>query len=369
MSDDSGGGGEKTHDPTPKKLEDARKKGDVPRSAEVSAVAAYAGLLLAVLAGGGLAAGKAGSVLTGFLAAPDRMTGLILGPGGGALSATIVLDVVIALAPFFVVPFLAVVAVLVAQGSFVVSGEKLMPKLSRISPVATAANKYGPTGLVEFAKSTAKLIAISVGAFFLLLAELETIIGTARASTQAQVGVMGDMFLKLLIGVIVIASAIALADLMWQRFDHSRKLRMSFQEIRDESKEAEGDPHMRARRRQRALEMSQNRMLADVPTADVIIVNPTHVSIALKWSRAKGSAPVCVAKGQDEMALRIREAAGAAGVPIHRDAPTARALHAVVEIGREIPQEHYRAVAAAIRFAETMRQKARARGWGPRGPT
>ena len=122
---------------------------------------------------------------------------------------------------------------------------------------------------------------------------------------------------------------------------------------------------MKAQRRSRAEAIATNRMLLDVPKADVVIVNPTHFAVALKWSRAKGSAPVCVAKGEGEVALRIREVAATAGVPIHADPPTARALHATVEIGREIAPEHYRAVAAAIRFADRMRQRRAARGAPP----
>ena len=160
----------------------------------------------------------------------------------------------------------------------------------------------------------------------------------------------------------LIAVAIAGVDLVWQRFDHARKLRMSFQEMREETKQSEGDPHMKAQRRSRAEAIATNRMLLDVPKADVVIVNPTHYAVALKWARTKGSAPVCVAKGEGEVALRIREIAATAGVPVHSDPPTARALHATVEIGREIAPEHYRAVAAAIRFADRMRKAARARG-------
>ena len=132
--------------------------------------------------------------------------------------------------------------------------------------------------------------------------------------------------------------------------------------MREEAKQSEGDPHMKAQRRSRAEAIATNRMLLDVPKADVVIVNPTHYAVALKWSRTRGSAPVCVAKGEDELALRIREIAATARMPVHADPPTARALHATVAIGREIAPEHYRAVAAAIRFADRMRKAARAPG-------
>jgi len=128
----------------------------------------------------------------------------------------------------------------------------------------------------------------------------------------------------------------------------------------DETKEAEGDPHLKNERRQRGHRIATNRMLADVPGADVVIVNPAHYAVALKWSRLPGEAPICVAKGVDEIAAAIREAARGAGVPIHADPPTARVLHATTRIGAQIPEGQYRAVAVAIRFAEDMRRKARA---------
>jgi flagellar biosynthetic protein FlhB len=133
---------------------------------------------------------------------------------------------------------------------------------------------------------------------------------------------------------------------------------MTRQEMTEEHKESEGDPHFRAHRRQRGQEIAMNRMLRAVPEADVVLVNPTHYAVALKWNRKDGRAPVCIAKGRDEVAARIRERANAAGVPVHRDPPTARALHAALDIGDEIGREHYQAVAAAIRFAEAMRKKA-----------
>ena len=362
MSEEDASGGEKTHDPTQKKLEDARKKGDIAKSTELAVTASYLALFIAFFAIGGQALQSSGAGLSVFLEQPDRLTGQILGPGGGLLSARLVWASVGSLSPLFIVPLAGALLAFVAQRAFVFSLEKLQPKLSRVSPIATAKQKFGPTGLVEFAKSTAKLIAISLIAGVLLWVEISAIVGSARATPAALSVTMSAMFMRLFTGILVVSAAIAFIDFAWQRFDHMRKLRMSFQDIKDENKEVEGDPHLKNRRRQRAVEISKNQMLADVPEADVVIVNPTHVSVALKWSRAKGTAPVCVAKGVDHVALQIREIADRSGVPLHRDVPTARALYDLVEIGDEIPPEQYKAVAAAIRFAEDMRRKARARG-------
>ena len=136
---------------------------------------------------------------------------------------------------------------------------------------------------------------------------------------------------------------------------------MTHQEIKDESKQAEGDPYMRASRRERGREIANNRMLHDVASADVIITNPTHYAVAMKWTRAEGSVPVCVAKGEDELARRIRVRAEQEKIPIHSDPPTARSLHALVDVGKPILPEHYKAVAAAIVFADKLRAQQRER--------
>lgn len=359
MSEDAG---EKTHDPTPGRLEEARRKGDVPRSADVAAAAGYLGLLAALLALGPWSADRLAAVLMVFIDQPDRLVGMILGPGGPGLSAALIGEAMLAAAPILLAPAALVLVALFAQQGVVFAPDKLEPKASRLSPLSNAKQKFGPTGLVEFAKSLVKLIAIAGALHLLLRRDLDAMIGAATADPRVIGAMIGDELVKLLTVASLIAAVIAAIDLIWQRFDHRRKLRMSLQEVKDEMKSSEGDPHVKSQRRARAQEIATNRMLLDVPKADVVIVNPTHYAVALKWSRAQGSAPVCVAKGVDEVALRIRAVAETARIPVHSDAPTARALHATVEIGREIAPEQYRAVAAAIRFADRMRRAARSRG-------
>ena len=359
MSEESSG--EKVFDPTPQKLAEARRKGDVAKSTDVHTAATYLALLAVFVTVGGFAVDQAASVLMVLIGQPDRLTGMILGPGGGQISASIIAEALWALAPIFLLPIGAVIVSLVGQQALVFSGEKLIPKMSRISLISNAKNKFGPTGLVEFAKSAVKLTAISVALWIYLVGDLDVMIGAARAEPQVMGALMMETLVVLLSITAVISVAIAAIDVSWQRFDHERKLRMSYQDLKEENKQSEGDPHMKAQRRQRGQEIANNRMLLEVPKADVIIVNPTHYAVALKWSRTKGSAPSCVAKGEGEIALRIREIAGDSGIPIHSDPPTARALHATVEIGAEIPPEQYKAVAAAIRFADRMRAAAKGR--------
>ncbi len=354
--------GEKTFDPTPAKLEEARKKGDVPRSVDLNAAASYLALLGAILLTGAWAIGHSADALLVFIDQPDRLMGVILGPGGPGLSAGIVGDAIVGLIPIFLMPAVAVIVSLIAQQAVAFSATKLEPKLSKISLISNAQQKFGPTGLVEFLKSAIKLGAISWALFHVLVRDLDAMIGAAVADPH----IIGEMMMESLISLLtitcVIAVTIGLVDILWQRFDHARKLKMSLKDIRDEQKQSEGDPYVKAQRRQRGEAIAMNQMLLDVPKADVVIVNPTHYAVALKWSRSKGSAPVCVAKGEDEIAHRIREIANTAGIPIHSDPPTARALYATIAIGREIRPEQYKAVAAAIRFAERLRKAARARG-------
>ena len=362
---EGGSGGEKVFDPSPQRLQEARKRGDIPRSADMNAAVSYLALLLVILAAGGVLVAKSGGVLTRFLAEPDRLVGQILGPGGGGVSAGLVGAATLPLLPLFAAPMAAVILCLIAQQSLVFAGEKLEPKLSRLSILANAKQKFGPSGLVEFLKSVVKLCAVSAALGWYLMRDFEEMVGAARRDPRMLATSLVETLVVLLSLTAAIAVVVGAADLLWQRFDHKRRLRMSLQELKEEHKSSEGDTHVKAQRRSRAEAIANNRMLLDVPKADVILVNPTHYAVALKWSRAKGSAPVCVAKGEDAVALRIREVAETAGVPIHRDPPTARALHATVKIGEEIAPEHYRAVAVAIRFADKMRKAARRREGRP----
>ncbi|MFC7702605.1 flagellar type III secretion system protein FlhB [Plastorhodobacter daqingensis] len=353
--------GEKEHEPSQRKLEQAREKGEVVKSTELTTAAAYLGLLLAGVIAGLATLRQAGDAGLVLLDQADRLAPLFL-TQGSAIAGGLLGTVALAMAPLLLLPAVCVFLALVAQRAIVFAPDKLMPKLSRISPLGNAKNKFGRSGLFEFAKSFLKLIIISLVLWIFLLSRLPEIV----ASLHLAPGPISALFFRLvgafLSIILVIATLLGAVDYLWQRHEHLRKNRMTRKEMMDEMKNSEGDPHIKQQRRQRGYEIATNRMMADVPKSDVVIVNPTHYAVALKWDRTTPGAPVCVAKGVDEVAARIRAAAAEAGVPLHHDAPTARALHATVRIGEQIRPEHYRAVAAAIRFAETMRQKAR-KGW------
>jgi flagellar biosynthetic protein FlhB len=344
-----------------KRLDEARARGEVTKSTELNAAAAYAGLVLVSLLAGGYsitAMGNAGMVLLGqadrlapmFMHAPTAPTGAVAAAFG------------IASLPLFVAPAAAVLLALFAQRALVFAPEKLEFKLSRISPLATAKQKFGAEGLVEFAKNSVKMVVISVLLGVYLAARAPDILGSLYLEAGTAMLLLMRFFTEFLVLVVVISAVFGGVDYFWQGALHAKRNRMSRKEMMDEMKDSEGDPHVKQHRRARGQEIATNRMLADVLSADVIVVNPTHYAIALKWNKAKGAAPICVAKGVDEVAARIREAANAAGVPIHSDPPTARALYAAVRLGDQILPEHYRAVATAIRFAEKMRKQARALG-------
>ncbi len=351
---------DKTHEATQHKLEKAREKGEFARSADLNTAGSYAGFLLAAVAAGAGAVDEAGSLMMRLVGQPDRIAPLVFsgGPGMAALGG-LLLGVGVALLVFFLLPGAVAFLSVVAQRSLVFATARLEPKLSRINPVENAKNKFGPSGLFEFAKSAVKLLAFCLLLGVYLGGQMPRMAASLHAEAGQIGALMARMSTEFLTVVVMLALQIGAVDFFWQRFDHARRQRMSHKEVRDEHKDHEGDPHMKQQRRQKGMEIVSGRMMEDVPKADVVIVNPTHYAVALRWSRTPGSAPVCVAKGVDHLALRIRELARANGVPVHHDPPVARALHAETEIGEEIDSRHYRAVAAAIRFADSMRRKAR----------
>lgn len=358
MSDEESSG-EKSFDATPKRLEDARKKGEIPKSVDLATAASYLGFILAAVLAAPTGLNTAFQALAGVVSQADHLSTIAVTGGATSFVAELSFPVLIGILPFFALPALLVLAVLFAQQAVLFAPQKITPKLSKISPIAGAKNKFGPKGLFEFAKSAVKLIMVSVLLWWFAKGKLDEILVALMTNPAQIMSQLLSLLIEFLILVFVMSLIIGGIDYLWQVAEHLRKNRMTRQEVTDETKQAEGDPHHKQTRRQRAYDIAMNQMLADVPTADVVIVNPTHYAVALKWDRDSKQAPVCVAKGVDEIAARIREIANDAKVAIHSDPPTARALHATVEIGNVIQPDQYRAVAAAIRFAEDMREKAR----------
>ena len=352
---------DKSFDPTPQKLLEARKKGDVAKSNDLLTASAYLGLLIAIFSAGAGALGQFGTAMMTLLDQADSLVpmffdGRASGPSGGLMQA-----VGWSLAPIFLFPAVGVILAMFAQQAWVFAPSKLEPKLNRLSVISNAKNKFGRDGIFEFFKSFIKLLIFSACLALFIRAWLPEMIGVLQTDPHTVIALLAKVCTAFLGVVVIVSGVIGGVDALWQHASHIRKNMMSRKDITDETKQSEGDPHLKQERRQRAMEASQNQMMKEVPTADVIIVNPTHYAVALKWSRLPGEAPVCVAKGVDEIAATIRRLGAEAGVPIHSDPPTARALHAAVNLGDQIRHEDYAAVAAAIRFAEDMRRRAKGR--------
>jgi flagellar biosynthesis protein FlhB len=345
---------DKSFDPTPSRLERARREGDVAISRELNGAAAYIGLYLAI-AGAAASAPMIGDALAALLARPEDFVPFT---GGAGLQAIILTAMLPALA-LLVGPAAGSAAALIVQQSVVMAFPRIKPKLSRLSPIANAKHKFGPDGLMEFARSGVVLAFILAGLAAAWAGRFEALPGAAYTQGKA-VGALVAVEIALFVAAIAVFTlAVGLVDVLWVRMRHRKRLMMTLEEVKRDAKETEGDPFFKSARRERAKAVATNRMLADVPKASVVVVNPEHYAVALRWDGPKAGPPVCVAKGVDKMAEKIRELASLNGVPIRRDPPTARAIYAVVDVGQEIRREHFAAIAAAIHFAEAVRKKAR----------
>ncbi|WP_417273261.1 EscU/YscU/HrcU family type III secretion system export apparatus switch protein [Celeribacter halophilus] len=349
--------GDKQYEPSQKRLDDARKKGEIPRSNDLTTTAAYFGFVATAMALGAASFQKIGTALQSLLGNADLYAQDWLEGSGKPWTMGLIQEIGAGLVPWFALPALMAIAVVFATKSMLFSPSKIEPKLSKISPVSNAKNKFGRSGLFEFAKSFFKLSIYSIVLGVFLYSKLPLIVSTMSLSPGIVAATLAELVVGFMVIVLMISLMIGGVDYLFQYNEHMRKHRMSRKEMTDEAKEQEGDPHFKQKRKQKGFDIVMNQMLAEVPKADVVVVNPTHYAVALKWDRMTGGAPVCVAKGVDEIAGRIREAAHENGVPIHHDPPTARALYATVDLGEQILPEHYRAVAASIRFAEKMRKK------------
>lgn len=357
MTEGQNEGQEKTLAASEQKLRKAREKGDIPISTEFNTLMLYIGIALTILLLGAFVSKGILGVLMGMFERPEWVAHNFLEEGKSALPAWIFQTLGLKLFPFFALPAVFIILSLIAQRAVVFSPSKIKPKLSNLSPIANAKKKYGPGGLGEFLKSFAKLCLIAVVASLFLRREFAVMPAYSGLHANMLPGLLAQKSLLLLLYIIIGTAFIAALDMPAKWLSHQKKMRMTLQEAKDERKESEGDPYQKQRRRQKAEEIAKTTMLQDVTSASVVIVNPEHYAVALKWDRSSGEAPKCVAKGVDEMAFRIRERAKLAGVAIHENPPTARALFAQTKIGEIIPFEHYAAVAAAIHYADRLSEK------------
>ncbi|MGI9412873.1 MAG: flagellar biosynthesis protein FlhB [Hyphomicrobiales bacterium] len=338
---------EKTEEPTQKRLEDAHKKGDVPKSQEVNTWFVILGATLLVAFFSKDMATSLSAVFRAFLEGVHEMP-----TDGGNLRVMLrnIGGVVLgALALPFLLLMLFAIAGNVVQHKPLLTTEQIKPKLSKISPVSGWKRLFSATSLVNFAKGIAKFVIVCVIMFFIAWPERDRLDLLISAEIGSLLVIVQELAIKMLGGVIAILTVIAALDLMYQRHQWHQKQRMSMKEVRDEHKQMEGDPVVKAKLRQVRMERGRRRMMAAVPEATVVVTNPTHFAVALKYEPGM-AAPLCVAKGSDNLALNIRKVAEEHDIPIVENPPLARGLHATVEIDDEIPPEHYKAVAQVISY-------------------
>jgi flagellar biosynthetic protein FlhB len=341
--------GEKTEKATPKKRKEAREKGQVARSIDLQgAVVLIAGIIAIGSAGPGLVQ-RMGDVMRGAI---EQMSdpSIVSKQGIGLLMMSAGKATLLAVAPIALACMLAGIASSIGMVGFRPSGKALKPDFRRINPLSGAKNLFGPNALVETVKSIAKVGVVAAIVAIALLPKLPEFGGMVGISPTDFGSILATDMGSLVKRAAFAYLFIGLADFAWQKRRTEKSMKMDKQEIRDEAKNANLPAEVRSMIRRRQMEASRKRMMANVPTADVVVTNPTHYSVALRYDTSRADAPEVVAKGKGIIALRIRELAAEHGVPVIPDPPLARGLYASVEIGHLIPEEFFGAVAAVLAF-------------------
>lgn len=344
----------KTEEPTQKKLDEAHKQGNWPLSQEVAATLSIAAATTALIIH---VPDMLRDLLRRLEAYIAKLHEIPMDPAGvGHVLMQALADVVTALwLPMLLFIGAALLATYVQKG-FATSWQVISPKFSKLSPLAGFKRIFsGADQAVQLGKSIAKLVVVGAVAYMALtpmIANIQLFIG---ADVMQLLQEMDVLAFKLFTGVLAISVIIAAADTFWQRHRYHEKMKMTKQEIKEEGKQAEGDPHVKARIRGIRIERARKRMMASVPQASVVVTNPTHFAVALKYEQGTMGAPVVVAKGVDAVAFKIREVAEANDVPVVQNPPLARALYAACDIDEEVPSEHYRAVAEVITYIYKLR--------------
>ena len=365
MSDDSDQ--EKTEQPTEKRLKESREKGEVPRSRDLSGAAVVLAGVAALMAGGPASFEHARRIFRFGLGYSrealfsDALPGRVL---HAALREALALFAPVALATL-----LAAFAAPLLLGGLNFSGKALEPKFERLDPIKGLGRIFALRGLVELGKALLKLLFIGAVLALLLRHWQGALQATGRGAVSAGIaqalGLLGQA--ALWFGSIL--ALIGGLDALYQKYDHTKKLRMSRQEIKDEMKESEGSPEMKGRIRQVQMAQARRRMMEELPKADVVVVNPTHFAVALKYDDGRMGAPRVIAKGVDVLAQQIRLVAGSHRIPLVESPPLARALYATTELGREIPAALYVAVAQVLAYVYQLKQAAAQGETPPAAPT
>jgi len=353
----------RTEKPTSRRLQKSREQGQVPRSQELPAALAVGAILLFARIFGGRLFGSAESFVARSIAAiaapPDDAAAL-----REALRSAFATGVALG-AP--VIGFVAVGSAIgqFSQGGFVFTGAGLTPNPEKFNPVANLKGIFTLKRGVTTLRTMLKLALVVWVVWASVSPEAPAVLALSGHGPREIALFTGSLVARLVFKFFVFALVLALADYLYQKFEHTRGLKMSKQEIKDERRELEGDPLVRSRQRARQMALARRRMMAEVPKANVVVVNPTHCAVALRYERSRGGAPRIVAKGTDRIAARIRAIAEEHKVPIYEDPPLAWALYRAVEIDREIPADFYKAVAEVLAHVFRLKRGGRPK---PRRP-
>jgi flagellar biosynthetic protein FlhB len=344
---------ERSEDPTPKRLDDAIKRGDVVRSAEVNTWFTIAGAVLVLMVFAAPMAQTLQTAFRGVLANSYQIPAD--GPAVADLAKKIAIDALAALGIPLLLLSLAALLGTAIQHRIVFSIEPLLPRLSKISPAAGLKRLFSQQALANFAKGLAKLTIFGAVIAALLWPQRHRLAGLVTTDPALILPFIKSLTMRMLGTVVAILAVVAVADYLFQHRQWYARQKMSLREMKEEFRQTEGDPMIKGKIRQLRQARAKRRMMAAVPKASVVITNPTHFAVALQYERGM-NAPLCVAKGVDLIARKIREVAEAHGIAVVENPPLARALHGTVEIDQEIPQEHYRAVAEIIGYLMRLRR-------------
>ena len=345
--------GEKTENATPKKLQEARSRGQVPKSTDINAAVGLAAAIIILLAFGS----SLGSGLSRIV-----RDALILDVYGSALRVESLLPTVKnfafssvrLVAPIFLAIFFTAYITQLAQVGLLFTLKPIKPKLSQLNPVAGLKKLIAIRSLVKSGVNILKLVVVIGVAYIVVMKRLPILIVLPQMNAFSAMGVIGKIGLELAIWLVILLLILAFIDLVYQRWQHKKDLKMTKHEVKDERRSMEGDPQVKGKRLRMAREIAMQRIAQDVPKADVIIANPTHFSVAIRYDEETMSAPVVVAKGADFLALRIRQFARFAGVPVIARPPLARALYWGTEVGDSISATHFEAVAELLAYVYRM---------------
>lgn len=348
----------KTEEPTSKKIEKAREGGDLLQSQEVKTAGQLlaSGIIIWMLAP--IVAGKVSGYLRGFLEHPHAIAvGTERDFMGLLVEAALQVGMYVSLILLLLLIFALVVGF--SQTKLAFTLEKLTFDLNRLDPISGFQRIFSIHSLVDLIKNVAKLSVVAILCYMVLFPRVKELEHLPSMEIGQILEFLRAIMVKLIMFVVALVAVIAAADWLFQRHSYIKKLRMTKQEVKDENKQSEGDPIIKSRLRAIRMARARQRMMAAVPTADVVVTNPTHFACALKYDSETMNAPVLVAKGMDFLAKRIREKADENEIPIVENPPLARALYASVDLDREIPPEHYKTVAEVISYVMRLKEKKR----------